>query len=94
MLDTKINEVIASLDDILRNDHNSSTVELGGYIVGNIDFRKDTDELFERYPRLNQIAVYAEELEIVKDNEKLATELLNNIKYELSKLKTDIKSKH
>ena len=89
MSHTNINEVIKLLDGILLNDKNSTLVEMGGYIVGNIDFRDDTDELFKYYPNLNQIAIYAEELEMIENDDKRANELFENIKNELSLLKNN-----
>ncbi len=89
MSHTNINEVIKLLDDILLNNKNNTLVEIGGYIVGSIAFRDDTDELFGYYPNLNQISIYAEELEMIENDDKLAGELFENIKNELSLLKNE-----
>lgn len=90
MFDKDINKVILILEDILQNKSNSSIIELGGYIVGNLDFRDDADELFEHYPHLSRIAAYAEELEMVEGDKKHAVELFNAIKDELSNLKKEL----
>lgn len=87
MKETNLKQIILILDEIIANKKNQSIIDLGGYIVGQLTLRDDTDELYERYPKLEIIGQNAWGLETLKSEDERAKLLFSEILEEVSELK-------
>jgi hypothetical protein len=87
MTDSNLQQIISILDEIIANKNNDSVTDLGGYIVGQLTFRDDVDELYTRYPQLEIIGQKAWSLEVLENSDPKAIELYSGILSEINILK-------
>ncbi len=75
-----IQEIIKRLDEISANKDNKPLYMLGSYIVGATIIREDIDELYEKYPGLENIAELGADLETLEGSihEKIVFEQFQN----------------
>jgi len=86
----RISVLINRLDDLVANKSGLSQDQIGSYIVGETIASEGIEELYAKYPLLEEIAELGSDLETERDP-LYQEQLLNEIKAKLAELEMTLK---